>query len=92
MVLFTAGCSQPLTLEAIGQFGPLGLKPIIFVLNTSGSAFESPHTRGCDEWLTLRVRTYAQLDKALAQASRATRAVYIEIVSQPTQLAHAASY
>jgi indolepyruvate decarboxylase len=82
MVLFIGGRSHPLRVEAIAHLGRLGLKPIVFVLNNSGSSLESPHTPGCDEWLILRVKTCAELDTALGQASRATRAVYIEIVME----------
>jgi indolepyruvate decarboxylase len=99
---FTGDGSHQLTVQAIGQFGRLGLKPIVFVLNNSGylierllctdpaSAYndlapwryaELPHALGCEDWLTLRVTTCAELDDALGQASRAIGAVYIEVVT-----------
>lgn len=42
---------------------------------------ELPHAFGCEDWLTLKVSTCADLDDALAQARSATTGVYIEVVT-----------
>jgi TPP-dependent 2-oxoacid decarboxylase len=93
---------SPIHRSGHGQFGRLGLKPIVFVLNNSGYLIERllckdpaiayndlapwrytelPHALGCNDWLTLRVTTCAELDAALAQASRGSVGVYIEVVT-----------
>ena len=40
-----------------------------------------PQAFGCEDWLTLRVTTCAELDAAMAQARSATTGVYVEIVT-----------
>ena len=40
VVLFTGDGSHQLTAQEIGQFGRLGLKPVIFLLNNSGYLIE----------------------------------------------------
>jgi indolepyruvate decarboxylase len=40
VVLFTGEGSHQLTVQEIGQFGRLGLKPIVFVLNNNGYLIE----------------------------------------------------
>ena len=35
---------------------------------------------GCDDWFTARVTTLGELDAALADASKASTGVYIEVV------------
>jgi len=42
---------------------------------------EIPHALGCDGWLTARVETCGELDKALKDAERAQGAAYIEVVT-----------
>jgi indolepyruvate decarboxylase len=102
VVLVTGDGSHQLTAQEIGQFGRLGLKPVVFVLNNDGYLIERllckdptiayndiapwrytelPHALGCDNWLTARVTTCAELDAALSAADRSTEAVYIEVVT-----------
>ena len=104
VVLMTGEGSHQLTAQEIGQFGRLGLKPIIFVLNNSGYLIERllckdpaiayndvarwnyaalPGALGCADWLTMSVRTCAELDRALEQAAEARSGVYIEVVTEP---------
>ena len=102
VVLVTGDGSHQLTAQEIGQFGRLGLKPVVFVLNNAGYLIERllckdpaiayndiapwrytelPHAFGCDDWLTARVTTCAEFDRALEQAERADTGVYIEVVT-----------
>jgi indolepyruvate decarboxylase len=104
VVLVTGDGSHQLTAQEIGQFGRLGLRPIVFVLNNSGYLIERllckdpeiayndiapwrytelPHAFGCDEWLTARVTTCGELDRALQSANNASTGVYIEVVTDP---------
>jgi len=104
VVLVTGDGSHQLTAQEIGQFGRLGLRPIVFVLNNSGYLIERllckdpeiayndvapwryaelPHALGCDEWLTARVTTCGELDRALQAATNANTGVYIEVVTDP---------
>jgi indolepyruvate decarboxylase len=104
VVLVTGDGSHQLTAQEIGQFGRLGLRPIVFVLNNSGYLIERllckdpeiayndvaawrytelPHALGCDEWLTARVTTCGELDRALQVATNANTGVYIEVVTDP---------
>jgi indolepyruvate decarboxylase len=40
-----------------------------------------PHAFGCDDWMTARVTTCAELDEAMAKAAKAQTGVYIEVVT-----------
>jgi indolepyruvate decarboxylase len=101
-VLVTGDGSHQLTVQEIGQFARLGLKPIVFVLNNDGYLIERllckdpaiayndiapwhyaelPHAFGCDDWVTARVTTCAELDSALEVAATAKTGVYIEVVT-----------
>jgi indolepyruvate decarboxylase len=40
-----------------------------------------PHAFGCDDWMTARVTTCAELDEAMATAAKAETGVYIEVVT-----------
>ena len=42
---------------------------------------ELPHAFGCDDWMTARVTTCAELDSALGAAATAKTGVYIEVVT-----------
>ncbi len=42
---------------------------------------ELPHALGCDDWLTARVSTCEELDKALKAADQATSGAYIEVLT-----------
>lgn len=44
---------------------------------------ELPHALGCDGWMTARVTTCAELDRALHAAGDAQSGVYIEVVTDP---------
>jgi indolepyruvate decarboxylase len=44
---------------------------------------ELPHAFGCDDWMTARVTTCAELDEALRKAAKAETGVYIEVVTDP---------
>lgn len=102
VVLFTGEGSHQLTVQEIGQFAALSLKPVVFVLNNNGYLIERllckdpeiayndvaqwrytelPHAFGCDDWMTAKVTTCAELDAALEQAGRAPGGVYIEVVT-----------
>jgi indolepyruvate decarboxylase len=102
VVLVTGDGSHQLTAQEIGQFGRLGLKPIVFVLNNNGYLIERllckdptiayndiaqwnyaelPHALGCRDWLTLRVETCGDLDRALLAARNSNTGVYIEVVT-----------
>jgi indolepyruvate decarboxylase len=101
-VLITGEGSHQLTVQEIGQFARLGLKPIVFVLNNDGYLIERvlcqdpeiayndvpkwnytelPHAFGCEDWLTLRVSTCAELDEAMRRARAADTGVYVEVVT-----------
>jgi indolepyruvate decarboxylase len=102
VVLVTGEGSHQLTVQEISQFGRLGLRPIVFVLNNSGYLIERllckdpsiayndvapwnyaelPHAFGCDDWITARVTTCDELDRALEIAARSTTGVYIEVIT-----------
>jgi indolepyruvate decarboxylase len=102
VVLVTGDGSHQLTAQEIGQFGRLGLKPVVFVLNNNGYLIERllckdptiayndiapwnyaelPHALGCRDWLTLRVETCGDLDRALLAARDSNTGVYIEVVT-----------
>jgi indolepyruvate decarboxylase len=102
VVLVTGEGSHQLTVQEISQFGRLGLRPIVFVLNNSGYLIERllckdpsiayndvapwnyaelPHAFGCDDWITARVTTCDELDRALKIAARSTTGVYIEVIT-----------
>jgi indolepyruvate decarboxylase len=104
VLLITGEGSHQLTAQEIGQFGRLGLKPIVFVLNNSGYLIERllckdpsiayndvapwnyaalPGALGCKDWLTMSVRTCAELDSALEKAAAARSGVYIEVITEP---------
>lgn len=104
VLLITGEGSHQLTAQEIGQFGRLGLKPIVFVLNNSGYLIERllckepsiayndvapwdypalPAALGCKDWLTMSVRTCAELDRALEKAAAARSGVYIEVITEP---------
>jgi indolepyruvate decarboxylase len=42
---------------------------------------ELPHALGCDDWLTARVTTCEEFDKALQTARKSSSGVYIEVVT-----------
>lgn len=102
VILVTGEGSHQLTAQEIGQFGRLGLRPIVFVLNNSGYLIERllckdpkiayndvaawnyselPHALGCEGWLTARITTCDELDRALQTAANANSGVYIEVVT-----------
>jgi len=102
VVLVTGDGAHQFTAQEIGQFGRLGLNPIVFVLNNSGYLIERllcknpaiayndiapwryaelPHALGCEGWFAARVSTCGEFDQALAEAGRADRAAYIEVVT-----------
>lgn len=102
VVLVTGDGSHQLTAQEISQFGRLGLKPVVFVLNNSGYLIERllckepaiayndiaswnyaelPAALGCRDWLTARVETCNEFDKALEAAATAPSGVYIEVVT-----------
>jgi indolepyruvate decarboxylase len=102
IVLVTGDGSHQLTAQEISQFGRLGLKPIVFVLNNNGYLIERllckdpeiayndiapwnyaelPHALGCHDWLTARVETCGEFDRALQAAKTSQTGVYIEVVT-----------
>jgi len=102
VVLVTGDGSLQMTAQEIGQFGRLGLKPVVFVLNNSGYLIERllckdptiyynelaewhytelPHALGCNGWMTARVTTCEEFDKALEMANHADAGAYIEVVT-----------
>ncbi len=104
VVLFTGEGSHQMTVQELSQFGRLGLKPVIFVLNNGGYTIERllnkeptiayndvaawryaelPRAFGCDDWMTMRVKTCGELDKALQLAEKADSGVYIEVMTDP---------
>jgi indolepyruvate decarboxylase len=104
VVLMTGEGAHQLTAQELSQFGRLGLRPIVFVLNNAGYLIERllckepsmayndvapwryaelPRALGCDGWFTARVTTCAELDQALATASRGDSGACIEIVTDP---------
>lgn len=46
-----------------------------------GHYAELPHAFGCDDWMTARVMTCAELDNALEAAGEAKVGVYVEVVT-----------
>jgi indolepyruvate decarboxylase len=102
VVLVTGEGSHQFTVQEMGQFGRLGLKPLVFVLNNNGYLIERllckdpaiayndiaswnytalPAAFGCRDWLTVRVETCSEFDRALAAAATAKTGVYIEVVT-----------
>lgn len=66
MVLVTGEGSHQLTAQEIGQFGRLGLQPVVFVLNNSGYLIE---------------RIISKLPSARYNARSTNAGVYIEVVT-----------
>jgi indolepyruvate decarboxylase len=102
VVLVTGDGAHQLSAQEIGQFGRLGLKPIVFLLNNGGYLIERllckdptiayndvapwryaelPRVFGCDNWLTARATTCAELDVAMDSAAKSDTGAYIEIVT-----------
>jgi len=102
VVLITGDGAHQLTAQEISQFGRLGLRPVVFVLNNDGYLIERllckdpaiayndiapwryadlPRALGCDGWLTARVTTCGEFDRALEAAGQAASGAYIEVVT-----------
>jgi indolepyruvate decarboxylase len=102
VVLVTGDGAHQLTVQEISQFGRLGLKPIIFVLNNDGYLIERLLCKepsiayndiapwryaelakafGNDDWLTVKVATCEEFDRAMEAASKADTGAYIEVVT-----------
>jgi indolepyruvate decarboxylase len=92
VVLITGDGAHQLTVQKIGQFARLGLRPIVFVLNYDGYLIERllckepsisyndiapwhyadlPRAFGCNDWMTARVTTCGEFDRALDAGSAA---------------------